>query len=904
MRGLSGRTDGGMYVRSSTESGNWRESCCAVLCCADSLEAQELYRLRWQLGSNACVGDTVQATVLLDSDGSSDGSATVSGVTFGIALPPGASLVSYAFSSTAQVPQAVFAGAEVLPTGLSVAILWADALSPSMARPLLHLDLIVGPGAVGSLLEFVDQVDGQETPITVLARHGLLVRPHVHSGCFGSGADADAGPQPTDAEWVVQPYAEYGSSEDAGTSAPAGAGDGGGFDEVPPDLYCQIEPRGTLREEPDGYEIFEVLPGPGGFGSASSIAAAFATAKASMNKAMVRVHPGTYTGELVLDVTGMTAEIIIASYGGPQYKTTWPYAEPNGVTIGPGGGNPPAVVRIIGAATHSSAALDFGWTRAIDVTDTPPDYTTPEAYDRGWRGFEVVAVHQQCVRVQATGCPIRIRGNYLRVEAPSTGQGVVLTSAALPHHDLEVFVNEIAHCRANTSGAGIAADGFVEGSTSRIRIINNYLHDNSVALASPTAYGGGVFVRGRSAEICSNWIYDNRANSGAGVLYFFQDDFKEADRLCFIHGNTVRRNLPFDGNEDIGGGIGVRGSTSAGQKPRGSWRLGVIRNIVHDNGWDETNGHVMFSGGGMAISVEFPDASAGPFEEYAGHEGQWVTGNTVFQNSADWWGGGVMLSLAWTNQGTLSFQFTNNTLIHNEVVEQTAAIPPAFPFWISAGLLLLDPAGHVQGNSCIVQDNLALVSAGDLNWFAGPGAQPFTYSRLSDSSMFSIVDLAAHATSSNAPATFIDVQGHQHPSSVTIDQGDPGLEGVYTSNPFMARDFDLEPRVEPPTLDIGADEFIPEPPEFIRGDCFQDSATNLADAITLLNHLFVPGVAVPPCLVACDFNDDGSLNIADPVYLLAYLFSGGPPPPSPFPLCGPDPTPQTPPLTCDMTVCP
>ncbi len=75
---------------------------------------------------------------------------------------------------------------------------------------------------------------------------------------------------------------------------------------------------------------------------------------------------------------------------------------------------------------------------------------------------------------------------------------------------------------------------------------------------------------------------------------------------------------------------------------------------------------------------------------------------------------------------------------------------------------------------------------------------------------------------------------------------------------------------------------------FMRSDVNDDSLINLADAITVLDALFLGGVI--NCMDAADTNDDELSNIADGVYVLSYLFSGGPPPPAPFGgSCGPDP---------------
>ncbi len=75
---------------------------------------------------------------------------------------------------------------------------------------------------------------------------------------------------------------------------------------------------------------------------------------------------------------------------------------------------------------------------------------------------------------------------------------------------------------------------------------------------------------------------------------------------------------------------------------------------------------------------------------------------------------------------------------------------------------------------------------------------------------------------------------------------------------------------------------------FVRGDANIDGMVNLADGIRVLDYLFLS--ASLDCMDAADTNDDESVNIADPIVLFAYLFLFAPPPPAPFPACGPDPT--------------
>ncbi len=101
-------------------------------------------------------------------------------------------------------------------------------------------------------------------------------------------------------------------------------------------------------------------------------------------------------------------------------------------------------------------------------------------------------------------------------------------------------------------------------------------------------------------------------------------------------------------------------------------------------------------------------------------------------------------------------------------------------------------------------------------------------------------------------------------------------------------------------FDLGAFELV-SANEFVRGDCNDDGANDIADVVGNLESLF--GIsALPACSDACDVNDDGTLDIADPVHQLAGLFSGGPAPLTPYPGCGVDPTADG--LGCSAAVCP
>ena len=86
---------------------------------------------------------------------------------------------------------------------------------------------------------------------------------------------------------------------------------------------------------------------------------------------------------------------------------------------------------------------------------------------------------------------------------------------------------------------------------------------------------------------------------------------------------------------------------------------------------------------------------------------------------------------------------------------------------------------------------------------------------------------------------------------------------------------------------------------YLRGDINNDIDVNLADGISLLNHLFFNGRI--SCAASGDANRDNALNIADVLYVLNFLFLNGPAIPSPFPQCAE--ASDSVGLSCEATVC-
>ncbi|MFN0058157.1 MAG: dockerin type I repeat-containing protein [Planctomycetota bacterium] len=78
------------------------------------------------------------------------------------------------------------------------------------------------------------------------------------------------------------------------------------------------------------------------------------------------------------------------------------------------------------------------------------------------------------------------------------------------------------------------------------------------------------------------------------------------------------------------------------------------------------------------------------------------------------------------------------------------------------------------------------------------------------------------------------------------------------------------------------------PPFFARGDANGDGSVNIADALNVLEHLFIDSDL--NCMDAADANDSGIVDVSDAVLLLGYLFVSGMTLPAPSPDCGTDST--------------
>jgi hypothetical protein len=121
-----------------------------------------------------------------------------------------------------------------------------------------------------------------------------------------------------------------------------------------------------------------------------------------------------------------------------------------------------------------------------------------------------------------------------------------------------------------------------------------------------------------------------------------------------------------------------------------------------------------------------------------------------------------------------------------------------------------------------------------------------------------------------------------NPASPVIGQG---LNSAPQMEPY---DLDGNDRIICGTVDLGCYE-TPAPSSgcpapFRRGDCDSSGSLQITDAIRILSYLF-QGVTLD-CANACDGNSDAQVNLADAVFLLQALFvPAAPAPASPYPEC-------------------
>ena len=134
-------------------------------------------------------------------------------------------------------------------------------------------------------------------------------------------------------------------------------------------------------------------------------------------------------------------------------------------------------------------------------------------------------------------------------------------------------------------------------------------------------------------------------------------------------------------------------------------------------------------------------------------------------------------------------------------------------------------------------------------------------------------------------ARFPDVEGETVPARVYFAMRVPA-RGVPPQVYVGGGGAILETEGNPPLV-VEACEFLLKASSvsaFVRCDANDDGTVSIADAVWILNELFLGG-ARTRCAPAADCDGDGERSLSDAVYGLMHLFQGAPPPPPPYPGC-------------------
>ena len=548
----------------------------------------------------------------------------------------------------------------------------------------------------------------------------------------------------------------------------------------------------------------------------------------------------------------------------------------------------------------------IGWT-TVDRSE-PCLLDSADQCKADWYGFTITDGDPSGITVADVGeVQVEIRGNIVVdngdefIVGAQDGGGVFIQDSLFtpsPTQGVSIILNEITGNQALQSGGGI----FV--SATDAKIFNNFIHNNNAMGRN----GGGICVQTgtldsedvdglMSIEVCSNEVYDNTAVRGAGVaindppvagLTFVTPTSIEVTQ------NVIRDNsaLASADPNPAGGGLYLELLNAADAGDGGPLR--ILNNQVHDNSTSVPIGDGC--GGGVYAIVDV-DFETGTGEDVLRFAEITFEGNTMYDNTAEFEGGGAWLGFFSNAIG--SAKCTNNTFTSNLLTETVAGNGEGLflPFDSSLGYSTL------TGENNIVIDNDTAVS----DWFAQvdvSAAAPVAWS----SCIFQIrpvdplveYDLFAASTLTDSP-------------DLTIETKVPGTDSnAYSSGAVvsLAIPEDFERDQKPiDAFEIGADEFF-ELKEFRRGDVDGNGlASPLIDALTLLQYLHLGGLT-PPCMDAADADDDGVVGLVDAQYLLMWGFSipHTPPPPAPGPTaCGPDPLgdPLYDGLDCSTTpVCP
>ncbi|MGE3166085.1 MAG: hypothetical protein AB7O52_14355 [Planctomycetota bacterium] len=895
----------------------------AIFAFVDSAAAMNaLYRLRVHTetrpGSNALVSATVyldNTTYPMPAGGDPNAALrTVHGVFFGLQVPNGYELVSYrvgaAITQALQGQAPFLQSIQTVPGGLTFAIILDDqrllGIPAGHTQPVLDLTLRAISGPLGSFdpraqlavggtppgpaqLRPVDTLGSPLVPIALNIAGGGTVRPGVRGIVLGDATvsvAASAGPgfpTPTPDELVVQAL---------------GTASGFAGDDPTSSTPCDFDP--PLGTSADWDLTVCGTPGPGCPSPQCGPGPVYPTITAALQAYLsqpsppaaltIRVMPGTYHENIVMDMSQFLALVRIYSEAGPS------------CTIIDGGGVGPCVELV-----QSGFAGGIIWFGAADTEDPT-----------GWRGFTLrngAAVRGAGMSLREQSHQVRIMGNIigdpaLPNVAEEAGGGVYV----LGGNHTWLALNEIRdNIVLGTSGpgyrgAGVAFDpAFTKGST-WLTLQKNDIHGNEFASGGepPSGLprqGGGVYVNADALfettvlRMCSNQIYDNNAVQGGGV--FVRTRSSGPRVVASIVDNRIFENDAWLPTTSVTTSEGYQGG-GLYLSSRDRSRVLVIHNDIYQNESHVDDGlpSVVPSlpphqvGGGLYVAATLDSDD----DEHA----LAITGNFVHDNRAAYQGGGAYLALFDDSlSGGARARFHTNSVTGNRLLGAAPFPQKRGSGTYFAASLLTVPAANFgasfDASSNIVWGNEPPTPTGALDAYAegfAAGSGPFRYSHLEAATVGVAPLFGPECADVNPGVMNLYTDPHlANDNSPCVDSGDPLLT---VGDLISDTDIDGEnrfidiPSVGPSILDRGADEFMGA--EFIRGLVNPNSSgtISIADVVIILGFLF--SFQPLPCLDAADVNDDGVVNLLDPIYLLDYYYFSGPLPAAPYFSCGTDPT--------------
>ncbi len=228
------------------------------------------------------------------------------------------------------------------------------------------------------------------------------------------------------------------------------------------------------------------------------------------------------------------------------------------------------------------------------------------------------------------------------------------------------------------------------------------------------------------------------------------------------------------------------------------------------------------------------------------------------------------------------FQFSidfDEEVLEATEIEKTAIMPAGTPEY-SFAILRFNNSNEVPGNAGIDEGFLvgAVIYENEYPYFYLPPNQDnevltFHFLAKSDVPLNTVTEVQFQ----DGARTHPDGQDVMNLALVTHGRDLMSLEpGVNVSYIYLSS-----------RIGINGDVSI-----FVRGDSNGDTLLDLSDVIFTLGFLFLGGIQ-SNCPDAADANDDGLLNITDPIYFMGFFFLGEfESLPAPYPLPGPDPTPD------------